>query len=131
MNHKSGLSFLLTKFSDAIKTLNDEDIEKILSGTHSIELKIVKNKSTSKSEEDSDQTDVLNITKNLDSLADRVIAGDFLRETVKTKKKLELVARKLDIAISKQDKTEDLIAKIVESTVGARLRSAAIRGSDV
>ena len=46
-----------------------------------------------------------------------------------SKKVLEVIARKLDIPITRQDKIEDLRDKIVEATVGAKIRSQAIQGT--
>ncbi|MDN0076249.1 hypothetical protein QU481_15285 [Crenobacter sp. SG2303] len=132
MNAKSiAISELLIRFADSIRNLSDDEINKILVGTHSLEIKITKNRMGIKGEVQPEVVDVVSAAQKLSEFSDRAAAGDYLRELAKNKRKLELIARHLDVAVSRQDKSEDIVDKIVESTVGARLRSAAIRGSEV
>lgn len=70
------------------------------------------------------------------SLIDKIMAFStrqeaqrFLDEHYFTRKALEIIARHLDIPIVKQDKVEILRDKVIEATVGARIRSQAIQGS--
>jgi hypothetical protein len=131
MKRNEVLASVLEKLSNAVAILTDEDIEKLVTGSHSIELKIVRNRANSKNLNEVEGFDPADVVRQLNQFTDRVIASNHLRDLAKNKKMLESLARYLDIALSKQDKTEDLINKIIESTVGARLRSSAIRGSEV
>lgn len=130
MSEVSIARVLLAQLTTLIQDLSDENLEKITLGTHSLELKIVKNKSLEKGTSTTDSVNVINVVSELDVFLDRDSASHYLRDLVKNKRDLELVARHLDIAISRQDKSDDLINKIIESTVGARLGSAAIRGDN-
>lgn len=131
MSQNKQISLILDLLSKAVAALPDDEIEKAARGTHSIELKITRNRSNTKATIEEDNFNSAEIAKKLEEFSDRVIASNYLREIASSKKSLELIARHLDIALSKQDKAEDLINKIIESTVGARLRSSAIRGSEV
>lgn len=131
MKRNEVLTTVLEKLSNAVASLTDEDIEKLVTGSHSIELKIVRNRTSSKKSNEMEGIDSAEIVRQLGEFTDRAIASNHLRDRAKNKKTLELLARHLDIALTKQDKMEDLINKIIESTVGARLRSSAIRGFDV
>lgn len=130
MKRNEQISLILDLLSKAVSSLPDDDLERVAQRTHSIELKIVRNRSNTKATPDTKQFNSAEIAKKLEEFSDRVIASNHLREIAPSKKSLESLARHLDIALSKQDKTEDLINKIIESTVGARLRSSAIRGPE-
>jgi hypothetical protein len=130
MKRNEQISLILELLSKAVADLPDDDMERVARGTHSIELKIVRNRSNAKATTDSEHFNSVEIAKKLEEFSDRVIASNHLREIASSKKSLELLARHLDIALSKQDKAEDLVNKIIESTVGARLRSSAIRGPE-
>ncbi|MCL1078717.1 hypothetical protein D5R81_12570 [Parashewanella spongiae] len=73
--------------------------------------------------------DLEKIVNELNDINDRNVALDKLQMI--NKKGLEVIARSLDIAIQRTDKVEAIKNKIVESTVGARLRSSAIQGTTV
>ncbi len=130
MKRNEQISLILELLSKAVASLPDEDLERVAHRTHSIELKIVRNRSSTKATTDAEHFNSAEIAKKLEEFSDRVIASNHLREIASSKKSLELLARHLDIALSKQDKAEDLVNKIIESTVGARLRSSAIRGPE-
>lgn len=130
MKRTEQISLILDLLSRAVADLPDDELERVARGTHSIELKIIRNRSTIKTTTDAENFNSAEIAKKLEEFSDRVIASNHLRELAPNKKTLELLARHLDIALSKQDKAEDLVNKIIESTVGARLRSSAIRGPE-
>lgn len=130
MKRNEQLSLILEMLSNAAAALPDEELEKVAQGTHSIEIKIVRNRTSSKNSGEAENFNSAEVVKKLEEFSDRIIASNHLREIAKNKKSLELLARHLDIALSKQDKAEDLLNKIIESTVGARLRSSAIRGPE-
>lgn len=130
MKHNEALALILEKLSKSVAELPVEDLEKVVTGSHSIEVKIIRNRNSARTHKDIEEFNSTTVIQNLEKFSDRTIASDYLRDAAKNKRTLELLARNLDIALSKQDKTEDLINKIIESTVGARLRSSAIRGHE-
>jgi len=74
------------------------------------------------------QFDVNDVVEKMRSLKGRDEGVALLREAAPTKAKLMLVAKALDVPVLKQNTAEEIVAKIVETTIGFRIRSAAIRG---
>jgi hypothetical protein len=124
------IASVLSRVGEYLQVLPEAELRKLLSENSSIELRAVRNRPV-RPEELLSNFNPAEVSKCLDGFTERNAAGNFLRDVAKNKKNLELVARNLDIAMSRQDKAEDILEKIVESTVGARLRSAAIRGDQL
>lgn len=64
------------------------------------------------------------------SLDSRAAGEQLLMAEVKGRKGLENLARHLQLPVQRDDKIEKLRAKIIENTIGSRLRSDAIQGKD-
>jgi len=109
------------------RALSEEDIRRVLLGENELRIDIVEKKSANTNKFSPVEIDVEKILGSLNESNDRNIALDLLSPM--NKKSLEVVARALDIAIQRTDKIDTLRQKIVESTVGARLRSSAIQGT--
>jgi hypothetical protein len=58
----------------------------------------------------------------------RASGEQLLHEVTPTRSALETLARHLDVAVRREDRQEDLVRRIIESTIGFRLSSAAIQG---
>jgi hypothetical protein len=54
-----------------------------------------------------------------------------LRDVAAKRSALERIARYLDVAVRREDRQQDLLHRIIESTIGFRLRAAAIQGRPV
>lgn len=108
------------------RVLSEEDIKLVLLGKNELKISVVAKQSII-NKAPATEVDVEEIIGGLNEANDRDIALDLLSSM--NKKCLELVARALDIAIQRTDKVDTLRKKIVESTVGARLRSSAIQGT--
>lgn len=125
------LSKILKRLSHALDSLSEEDLSKLADSNYLIEIKVVPRRTK-------DEPSLLPTDSSADEaivqitlLPSRSEAQAFLEERFSSKKALESIARKLDIPINRQDKADDLRDKIVEATVGARLRSQAIQGTGV
>jgi hypothetical protein len=70
-----------------------------------------------------DMKEIVNLLQTLES-RDEGLA--LLRDL--TKKELEIAARIMDLPVIRDDDSERLMQKLVESSIGARLNSRAIRG---
>jgi hypothetical protein len=55
----------------------------------------------------------------------------FLRKLLRTRKALEALARYIDIPVSKMDNMARIRDKIVEGTIGYRLRSESVRNAEL
>lgn len=107
--------------------LSDSDIKRVLLKELDIKITLVELKPDNVKNNLMPEVDVDAVLGKLNSLGDRDNAKSELSNM--TKKHLEVIARALDIAVQKSDKVDTLRHKIVEATVGARLRSSAIQGT--
>lgn len=109
-----------------VSSFGEEDIKRVVSGEFELKVNLVKRKSLEVDQHNDLTFDIQNIVKMLESIEDREHAKELLKGI--NKKHLEVIARSLDIAIQRIDKIEVVRNKIIEATVGARLRSIAIQG---
>jgi hypothetical protein len=72
--------------------------------------------------------DVRAIAAQLQTLQSREAGDGLLRERAPNRSGLEAIARFLQLPVQRDDTVERLRAKIVENTIGSRLRSDAIQG---
>jgi hypothetical protein len=116
---------LVKELCNGINKLKDEDIEKIISGNAYIELKVItKDSKINKIPKIFDE-----IKQKLEGLSSREDGLKFLKNNCKTKNDLIKLAKQIDIPVSSSYKVEQLRERIVEATIGYRIRSAAIQDS--
>ena len=121
-------SVTLRRLVDAVERLSEDDLSKLGDESYSIEIRLTRKRNKEEVVSPSHEIDMAKLIEKLTEFANRQEAQYFLDANFSTRKSLELVARKLDIPISKQDKVEALRDKVIEATVGARVRSQAIQG---
>ena len=114
---------------EALQRLSEEEVEKLTDSHFAIEIHIVRKRIKNNIELNSIDTNVDRAIETLALFPTRTEAMNFLKEKFPTRKDIELIARRLDIPIVRQDTIKVLQEKVVESTVGARLRSKAIQGN--
>lgn len=123
---------LITKFIEEILSgfnrLSDSDITKLEDDGYSISLKIVKNKAQTESNIEISESNKIVILKELQGCKTRDEGYEILSKFLKNKKEYEMFAKHLDVSILKQDNLDKIKEKIIEATVGAKLRSNAIQG---
>lgn len=117
----------LRRVAAALERMSDEELARLSEPEAEIEIKVLRRRLKDGPAPEA-RLDLVNIALKLTGAASRSEACAFLDEGFGTKKALEQIARHLDVVVSKQDKAESLRDKIVEATVGARLRSEAIQG---
>jgi len=130
--NSQALSILLRQFADLLENLDDQDVEKIIryhsklliSGTDA-------SKSLKKiSPAPLSNTDIDTVRNNLKTVSTRETAEALLNEWAPKKAQLEAVAKALSVPVQKIDTADQIKNKIIDATVGYRLRSHAIRGED-
>jgi hypothetical protein len=124
-------SWILQKLASALDDLSQDELAKLLDDSYSIEIKITRKRTQEERPTSAHEVDIHLIIEQLTSCASREDAQIFLVNNHPTKKSLELIARKLDIPIIRQDTLVVLRDKVIEATVGARMRSQAIQGEGV
>jgi hypothetical protein len=128
---KGNAILIMRRLAEALQAIADEDLRKLDNPQYAIEVKVVRKRTHDEAQIEKPVTGVTEAISHLERCATRQDGQDFLSKNFLTKKTLEEIARRLDISINKNDKSETLRDRIVEATVGARIRSQAIQGGDV
>jgi len=72
--------------------------------------------------------DIRELATKLQQLSSREAGESLLQHEISNRQGLEALARFLQLPVQRDDSVERLRAKIVENTIGSRLRSSAIQG---
>lgn len=120
---------VLKRVFESFGKLNRDDMLRLADPDYIIEIKLIRRRSKEEGAE-SQLVDLEKVLDELSLLATRDEAQTYLNVRYPSKKVMELIARKLDIPIVKKDKVDELRDKIVEATVGSRIRSQAIQGRE-
>jgi len=117
---------IFSALSKELQKLSEEDYKNIASGKAKLEINII-NKGGRKKDEPKEESDLNHILQQLNSFKSREEGAQYLDSNCKTKKELTSLAKLIDIPVQKSDKVQLLKEKIIESTIGFRIRSAAIQ----
>jgi nicotinic acid phosphoribosyltransferase len=115
-----------------LSVLNEQDFENLMSGE--FEVRIINNKNKRNLTHITEKNDAINIKEILEtlkSLSYRDEANRYLQDLKLKKVQMHDILRELDINFTTKDKNERLSEKIIEGTIGFRLRSEAIRKTDL
>ncbi|MGM7651401.1 hypothetical protein [Serratia marcescens] len=130
MSDSRTLASIFRELQDAVLELSNNDIEKVITGDYQFSIKLVKKKNTTanriilKEDKSSSYEYLLGLLSQCTSREDGV---SLLERELKNKSDYERFARQVEVAVMKSDKLEKIRDNIIESTVGARLRSDAIQ----
>ncbi len=127
---KNVLSNALRRITNAIDDLDEEEFSKLIDDSYNIEIRLTRKRNKDESPITNLETNIADLISKLTNFPSREEAQRFLETNGSTRKALEPIARSLDIPVLKQDKVDVLRDKIIEATVGARIRSQAIQGSN-
>lgn len=119
---------IFEKIKEAISSLSDTDYEKLLDDSFRLEINLRKKVDRGIPHKSKSSVNAALVLEALAGFSSRDEASLYLESTLPSKNDLEFIARELDIAVLKSDKVESLKDKIVQATVGARIRSNAIQG---
>lgn len=121
---------LLRDLARQIQAMDDSEIESVLAGQYRLEIRppAMKQKKQQTQVRGSDD-EVTRLQDALRTTDTREQARQLIGELLHTKAELMRFARALDIPVPKSASAEHLKDRLVEGTVGYRLRSAAIRGN--
>lgn len=125
------LTVLFRELQDAVLELNEGELEKIISGEYQFVLKVVKKRIGTSAKispvDDFSYSELLNLLNQCES---REQGNELLSRELKTKSEFEKFARHVEVTVMKSDKLEKIRDNIIESTVGAKLRSDAIQNKN-
>ncbi|NCU06766.1 hypothetical protein [Pantoea ananatis] len=126
------IKLLFNEIADSISFLSDSDIEKLVSGEYQISIKVQRKKNVTNSlaSFESKSSEYENILSDLNLIKNREAGAEFLNDKLKNKVNFEKFAKFIDVAVMKSDKVEKIRDNIIETTIGARLRSEAIQNKN-
>jgi len=127
---RSALVVMLRRCADYLAALPPEEIDAFLEGELEMRFSVVAKKGKAKKKKPSslDVEQLANVVTRLRQMDNRANGEQLLREVAPTRATLEALARHLDVAVRRDDSQDDLIRRIIESTIGFRLSTAAIQG---
>ena len=129
-NYRERFATLLMDVAKQVRQLTDEEFSAILSSRGRLKLVVEQDDKPRKSRKKTvAETDLRALADRLAKLDSREAGLDALNETISTKTDVLRLARLLDVHPQKGDTAKHIKEKLVEATVGFRLRSAAVRGT--
>ena len=126
---ESNVLIIFRRIAEALDMLSDDDLKKLSDPQYVIEMKAIRRRAKDEPSQPTLDTSADDAIAQITLLPNRREAQAVLDSRFPSKKAIEMIARRLDIPIVRQDKVEELRDKIVEATVGARIRSQAIQGT--
>lgn len=130
MKQKNLISKFIGELLKELESLSESEFKKLDSGDYTLTLKILKKNSAQESQRNVDTVDSNLILSELKSCTNRDDGYAVLHRHFKNKKELEWFAKQIDVYVMKIDKIDKIKEKIIEGTVGASLRSNAIKQND-
>jgi hypothetical protein len=134
MDNKKVLKRIFNSLSKAIDDLSEDEILDIESGKLEINFLFSEKKSTVKRNNTKvslDERVLLKVNNLLNEALTRDDGVLILEKYLKSRAELESFAKTIDVPIMKSDNVKNIKEKIVDATVGARLRSGAILGKRI
>jgi tRNA A37 N6-isopentenylltransferase MiaA len=116
------------KLIKEIENLSEDDLKKIDSDTHEVKIKIEKIRKNDRRKIELAEDVMKAYEKKLFNIPSREEGIEFLSSTLKDRSSTECFAKFMYVSFLKQDNKDYIINKIVEATIGAKLRSIAIKG---
>ena len=115
--------------ADFLKGLSDSEINDLLSGQVELTMTPVNAEKKRRKAEAMSDAEIQEVLDRLYLASTRDAGFKILEEHNQARKNLEAIARYADFPVRRRDKVSDLKERIVESTIGYRLRSQAILGN--
>lgn len=131
---KDDLANLFKVFSESLSNMNQKDFERLLKGDGKLVFATEeKTTITMEQHEDEVEKELASIANRLNLFERREEALEYLTSSKVCYLKANLIklASMLDIYINKSDNKNELLEKIVESTVGSKIRSKAIKDTNI
>ena len=121
----------LRELAKSIGNLRKEQYDNVINGNFKIEIKVDNLESKSKSPKTKrlfETEDIIEIESLLRDMSSREKGTALLKDRCTNKDSLIRVAKHLDLPVQKKEKIDAIIEKIVENTIGFKLRSQSIQG---
>jgi hypothetical protein len=127
------ISLILGQVASLVKRMSDDEINQLLVGNLALDFirkdgtkRVSSNRKKKSAMEQEELETLVNKLRKIESRKEGI---DLLQASCSSKTSLQQVARILDIPTEKRDNIQLLTEKIIEATIGYRLRSRAIQGN--
>ncbi len=131
MDHRKALTKLLRSLAHCVENSTAEEVDGLLAGQSCLRIEPAgpgRTQMSKPTKPPSTMRDPSEIAAQLRALPSRDEGQKLIEGLSLTRSELERLARSMNLPVSKQDDIERLRQKIIESTIGSRLASQAIRG---
>lgn len=125
------IAFAVTLFrqvAKVVESLTEEEKAAIVSGEASLRVNVEPKTRPRRAPQSTDGTDIVALRARLDSCQSRDDAERIIEAMSLSKAALRQITKAFELPNTKDDSVDRLVERIVESTVGFRLRSQAIQG---
>lgn len=122
---------VLTRVSSFLRTLTDEQVDDLIAGKVRLALTQNSERRRASKRGSAAKIDVAHIREELMNRKTREEGIDFLNELALPRNSLQEIAAAMDLPTPRSDTVERLKDRIIEATIGYRLRSNAIRSTDL
>jgi GTP cyclohydrolase FolE2 len=127
-NKKSELADLLRQLADFIEARADEELIPLFQQAQRLVVRKATVRPAKISKPKIEEVHPAKIAEQLSMMSKREEGEALLLASISNRKGLESLARYLQLPVQRDDSVERLRIKIIESSIGARLRSDAIQG---
>ncbi|WP_162641558.1 hypothetical protein [Streptosporangium sp. 'caverna'] len=124
------VAIILQQVARLIKGLPSEDLEDLAKGRKKIIIEERTKRSKSITSGQIEASDLEQIREALSEFGERDSGKEYLNRLDLSKANLQELAYFMDLPIPKSDTIDSIKDRIIESTIGYKLRSQAIRGDD-
>lgn len=127
---KEVLVALLRELARQIHSMDEAEFAEMISGTAKLELRVVGTKKQAHIHKHNKLSDdeMHQLVETLRMTRTRDEGHQILDQRIRSKHDMARLAKKLDVPVQKSDSAEQIRARVIESTIGFRIRSAAIQG---
>lgn len=128
----TSLIYEVERYISFLKNLSKEELNSLSKKEKEIVFEI-KNKQNSQRNNERliSEQEVNDIILKLNSMNERLEGENYLKPLKLSRQSLEIILKKLDIPYQKKDSISKLYDKIIESTIGYKLRSQAIQNNNL
>lgn len=119
---------LLRSFARQLQAMDDADVARLIAGDR-FEIRLLeRSRRRSQSSPSCSEDELDRLRRNLLKAKSREVARELIDRSLHSKADLFALARELDVSVPKSATSENLRERLVEGTVGFRVRAAAVRG---
>jgi hypothetical protein len=121
-------AILLRQVAKAVEALTEEEKTSLLAGEASLRIAVESKTRHRRTPQSNEEMDVEALRERLESCRSRTDAHRIIEDMSLSKVALRQISKSFELHFTKDDTTDRLVERIVEATVGFRLRSQAIQG---